>query len=309
MKRRAQLVLFLSVMVIATGCGGDSRGDRETTVVATTTILGDVVSKVVGDDASVIVLTPIGADPHDFQPSAAQVAAINEADLVVANGLLLEEGMDDVLDAAVGDGVAVLEIAPLLDPLPFGFAVDHDEEGDHGEGSWDPHVWFDPVRMADAARQIAAALASINPEMDWEARAESYAVQLLAADEEVATTLSGIAPNHRLLVTNHDSLGYFADRYGFEVVGVVIPGGSTLADPSSAELAELIEEMKDTGVTAIFGETTQPGALAEAVAAELGSTVQVVSLYTGSLGEPGSGAESLIGMLTTNADRIADALG
>jgi len=161
----------------------------------------------------------------------------------------------------------------------------------------------------EQAKKALFARMGINPEKDWADRAEEYATLLAAADEDIAATLSAVAPNRRLLVTDHDSLGYFADRYDFEVVGVVIPGGSTLGDPSSGELAELIEEIEEAGVSAIFGETTQPSALAEAVAAELGSDVQVVSLYTGSLGEPGSGAETLIEMLQANAESIAAALG
>jgi zinc/manganese transport system substrate-binding protein len=117
-----------------------------------------------------------------------------------------------------------------------------------------------------------------------------------------------VPDERRILVTNHDSLGYFADRYGFEVVATVIPGGSTLGEPSSAELAELVALIGETGVPAIFAENVEPSTLAEAVAAEAGSGVAVVELYTDSLGEAGSGADTLIGMLLTNAERIAGAM-
>jgi len=111
------------------------------------------------------------------------------------------------------------------------------------------------------------------------------------------------------MVTNHEAFGYFADRYGFEIIGVVIPGGSTLAEPSSADLGDLVEVMEQSGTGAIFAETTQPTSLAEAVAAELGGEVEVVELFTESLGRPGSGAETLQEMLVTNAGRISEALG
>jgi zinc/manganese transport system substrate-binding protein len=111
------------------------------------------------------------------------------------------------------------------------------------------------------------------------------------------------------MVTNHEAFGYFADRYGFEILGVVIPGGSTLAQPSSAELAGLVEVMEQSGTRAIFAETTEPTTLADAVAAELGDDVEVVELFTESLGGPGSGAETLAAMLLTNAGRISEALG
>ncbi len=167
---------------------------------------------------------------------------------------------------------------------------------------------MDPLRVADGARLIAAALAEIAPGVDWVARADAYAAELAEADGMIVGTLSGVEDDARVMVTNHDAFGYFADRYDFEVLGVVIPGGSTLGDPSSRELAELVETMEDEGVTVIFVETTQPSVLAEAVAAELGGDVDVVQLYTGSVGEPGSGADTVVGMLTTNADLIAEAL-
>lgn len=321
-------VALLLVAGIVSACGtGDSGDEDRLSVVATTTILGDVAREVGGEDVTVEVLTPQGADPHDFRASASQVASLNQADLVVANGLGLEEGLEDVLEAAAADGVRLFEVAPLLDPIPFGFEAGHGEheEGDHEEGeheegehegedghehgSEDPHVWLDPVRMAEAARLIGAELSDIDPESDWTERAEAYAEELLAANEEISQTLSSIPEARRLLVTNHEALGYFAERYGFEVIGVVIPGGSTMGDPSSAELADLVDVIEHEGVNAIFGETTQPSALAEAVAAELGEAVQVVNLYTGSLGEPGSDADTLIGMLLTNAESIAEALG
>ena len=120
---------------------------------------------------------------------------------------------------------------------------------------------------------------------------------------------SPIPPERRKLVTNHDALGYFADRYDYEVVATVIPGGSTLGEPSAADLSALVELIAEEGIPAIFAETTAPAALAEAVAAELGEGVEVRTLYTGSLGAPGSGADTYVGMMRTNAATIADALG
>jgi zinc/manganese transport system substrate-binding protein len=270
-----------------------------------------VAREVGGDDVRVEVLTPLGADPHDFTASSSQIAAVNRADLVIANGLGLEEGLADVLEASESDGARVFEVAPLLDPLPFEGEHGHEEEseGEEDDGSLDPHVWLDPLRMAEAAGLIAERLAEIEPGVDWLTRADAYAAELTEVDEEIAAMLTSIPDSSRRLVTNHESMGYFADRYGFEVIGVVIPGGSTLGDPSSEELAALVDLMRQEGASAIFAETTQPSALSEAVAAELGEDVEVVGLYTGSLGEPGSNADTLIGMLLTNAELIAEALG
>jgi zinc/manganese transport system substrate-binding protein len=294
-------VVSLAIAVVAAGCSDAGSGNADGTgisVVATTTILGDVARNIVGDDGSVEVLLPVGADPHDYQASAQQVAALQRADLVIANGLGLEEGLADVLDAVSGDGANVLEIAPLLDPIPFG------EDGD----SLDPHVWFDPTRMAVAVGLIADELAVVDGSVDWGLRAAAYGSDLGEADTEIQGILSSVAETNRMLVTNHDALEYFAQRYGFTIVGTVVPGGATLADPSSSELAALVAEIKRLGVPAIFAETTEAPVLADAVAAEVGGTIEVVLLYTGSVGDPESGADNLIGMLLTNARRIADAL-
>ena len=347
-----------------TGTAGTDSEMEPLLIVATTSILGSITSNVAGADAEIEVLLPIGADPHDYQPSAAQVALLQAADLVVANGLLLEEGLVDVLAAAAADGANLLEVAEFLDPLPYGGGHGHEEEdghehegegeehdeheheegeheegehegedddghehegegeehdeheheegeheeGEHQHGDLDPHFWMDPLRVAEAARLIAGELAALDSTKEWRARADAYAAELGELDEEIQGILAPIPAGKRKLITNHDSLGYFADRYGFEVIGTVIPGGTTLAEPSSAGLARLVEEMEEEGVEAIFAETIEPTALAEALAAEVGPEVRVAEIYSGSLGEPGSGAETLIGMLRTNARLIAAAL-
>ena len=286
-------------------------------IVATTTILGDVVSNLVGDDGRVETIMPIGADPHDFEASAQQAALIREADLVIANGLGLEEGLVDLIASAEGEGANVLELAPLLDPLPFAGDHGHDEDGDEAaepeddHGDDDPHFWQDPVRMAEAVRLIAQRLAELqiaNPARDWSQRAETYAAEIMDAHAANESVLATVPIERRKLVTNHEAFGYFADRYRFEVIAVVVPGGSTLAAPSAGDLADLVEEMKHEGMRAIFAENTNPTALAEAVAAELDEQVTVVQLYTDSLGEAGSAASTYIGLITENARLVTEAL-
>lgn len=290
-------IVFLLLITLLGACDAGGTDEPEgLRVVATTTVLGDLARQIARDDAHVSVVLPTGADPHDYQMSSRQVADMHNADLVLANGLQLEAGFGDVLEAAADDGVNIVELAPLLDPLPF------------SEGGLDPHVWLDPVRMAEAARIIAAELAAIDPSIDWVGRADDYAAELMATDKEIVEILSAVPVDARKLITNHDALGYFAERYGFEVVGTVIPGGSTLADPSAAEVAHLAEVLDREGIRAIFAETAVSTALAEAVAAEVGDEVRVVELYIGSLGEPGTEADTLIGMLLSNAQRIAEAL-
>lgn len=333
------------VAVLAAACGGGAAGETEgPVVVATTSILGEVVSQVVGERGRVEVLIPPGADPHDFQPSAQQAALLREADLVVAAGLGLEEGLTDLLDSASQEGVAVLELAEGVDPIPFSQPHEHseeeehaDEEGEHGEHSeeeehaeeghgaeeehaeegehehegLDPHFWQDPVRMAQAVELVAEALAELDtgvPAEEWESAADAYRQQILATHAEIESILAVIPPERRKLVTNHASFGYFAQRYGFEVVGVVIPGGGTLAEPSGRDLAELVEEIEHEAVQAIFVENVNASTLAETVAAELGRPIEVVELYSDSLGEPGSEGDNYLGMLVANAGRIAAAL-
>lgn len=318
---RSFLALAVVTALLGGSCGGTADGpsDGGPVIVVTTSIWGDVVREIVADDAIVEVLVPIGVDPHDYSASATQVAALRTADLVVANGLGLEEGLVDVLESAAADGATVLTIADKVDPLPFGEAtehgseLDHDEDGsevDHDEhgSELDPHVWFDPERVLEGALLVADALAAVNDSVDWRARAEAYGKDLLEIDRRIADELATVAPGSRSLVTNHDSLGYLADRYGYEVIGTVIPGGATLSSPSSADLASLVEIIENEDVPAIFAESTEPALLAEAVAGELGNAVAVVELFTGSLGEEGSGAETLLGLLITDATRIAAAL-
>jgi len=291
----------------AAGCSSSSDDDvgGGLKVVATTTMLGDIAGNIVGDDGTVEVLLPIGADPHDFQPSSSQVASIYSADLVVANGLDLEEGLSDVLSAASADGANIIEVAVLVDPVTF-----EDREPCRNDlgGNCDPHVWLDPERDALTALIIGEELAAVHPSVDWGSRAAEYAAALRSSDRSIQQVLSVVPEQNRILVTNHDSLGYFADLYGFEVIGSIIPGGSALSEPSSVDLAELVSVINESGVKAIFAETTKATALASAIASEVDHPVQIILLYTGSLGPPGSGADTLIGMLETNAARIADGL-
>lgn len=319
MKRTA---IVVAVALAAVACGGADEpveGDG-LSIVATTTIWADVASSIVGSEGSVESLIPVGVDPHAFSPSPSQVAGLVGADLVIANGLGLEAGFKDVLAAAEDAGAVVVTVGDFADPLGFDTAgeacepADHDDHGvepadehDHGTGC-DPHVWMDPERVALAVGAIAEALASIAPDVDWAGAATGYESELNALTAEMAEILDAVPVDRQVLVTNHDSLRYLAERFGYSVIETVIPGGSTLGNPSSAALAQLVETMRDLEIRAIFADTTDSTALAEAVAAELGGSVTVVELYTGSIGPEGSGADSLIGMLRVDAELIAGAL-
>jgi zinc/manganese transport system substrate-binding protein len=296
----------LGALVAGTAaCGGTVAGGGSEIVVSSN-ILGDVVRELVGDLASVEVLMPPNADPHEFAASASQAADMRSAQVLVVNGLGFESGLADAISAAEHDGVKVIQVAPLAPRLRT-----IAPESGHGRAVTDPHVFTDPARLAVAVQGLSDRLADAVPSLDtgaFRTRTADYVRSLQALDAEVQRTLSVIPASRRILVTNHDALGYFADRYGFRVLGTVIPGLSTLAEPNAAGLAELAQAIQRSGVPAIFADTSSPKRLSAALARE-GHGVRVVTLYVESLGQRGSGAATYEQMIRTDAQRIAQALG
>ncbi len=312
----------LAVIAVATGAllmgctdPADGPGSRpgEVTVVATTTIWSDITSEIVdcAGAGGVVALMPVGADPHEYSPSSKDVVSMVSADLVVANGLGLEEGLQASIDAARADGATVLEVAPHLDPMPLGGdSAEHAEDADHDEAGHDgddPHVWLDAQRAARAAALIGSKLTDVTGDPVYADCGHQAQAELEVLDDEVRTVLDAVPPSLRVLVTDHDALGYFAAAYGFQVAGTVVPGGSTLASPSSDELAALTDTIRATGVPAIFANTANPQALIDALAEEAGA-IAVVDLYIGSLSEPGGEAGTYRELMLTDARRISDAL-
>ena len=276
--------VLASAAVVLAGCGVDGGsaggapgGDRRT-VVVTTNILGDVVENLVGDELRVITIMPVGSDPHEFQASAQQVAQIGAADGLIVNGAGFEEGLLDVIESAEGDGVPVFEAIGAIETIAFDDgshdeheADEHDDEDDH-QGI-DPHFFTDPARMARAADGIVAFLIANVDGVDaaaLETNAASYIAQLKSLDAEVETLLAAIPSDRRVLVTNHEVFGYFADRYGFDVAGTIIPSGSTADSADAQALAELAELIEHQGVPAIFADASSSGELASTLAEEVG---------------------------------------
>jgi zinc/manganese transport system substrate-binding protein len=270
--------------------------------------------------AEIEVIIPAGTDPHEFQPSARQAADVRDADVLVANGGGFEAGLEDTVDGAADDGVTVFEAVDHVEPLaaPEGVAdqaAGGDDEGEpaqdeHGSEGEDPHFFTDPARMATAAEALAEVLAAEVPALDdpeFRDHAAAYVAELRALDAEVAAILEPVPPERRKLVTDHDVFTYFADRYGFEVVGAVIPSTTTQASPSAGDIDDLAAVIEREGVPAVFANTSSPADLADTLAAEVGD-VEVVSLFSESLGDEASGAGTYAGMVRTNATRIADAL-
>jgi zinc/manganese transport system substrate-binding protein len=298
------LWLAVALAVVASACTADaSSGDDRPLVIATTTILGDLITNTAGDSVQVEVLMPIGADPHDFAPSARQAARLRDAALVVANGIGLEEVLLDVIDAAEEDGVAVMRLGELLEPQPFAGGL-APEEGSNG---LDPHVWMDPIRMADAVDLIADRLRTdLGVEVD--ASAAAFRSRILELNDEIVLMIEAVPPERRKMVTNHFSYGYYTARYGLTLLGTVIPAATTGAETSAADFAALVDLLKREEVSVIFGSTTEPTTLADALSEEVGYQVKVAKLYTGSLGEAGSGAETYVDMMRSSTRLIVENL-
>jgi len=188
-----------------------------------------------------------------------------------------------------------------------------DEDGDdhdHDHGSDDPHIWTDPTRIATAVEALepaVAALAGVDAE-ELSASIEAYVTELSALDASMDEVLTPVPEQARVLITNHEVFAYFADRYDFEVVGAIVPSLTTNAEPSAADIEELAELIEAENIPAVFGETTQSTQLADALAGEVGGDIAVVELFSESLGEEGSGAETYLGMMQLNADLVAEAL-
>jgi len=275
-------------------------------VVVTYSAIGDVVSRLVGDAATVTVLIPNGQDQHDFEPSAKDVETINNASLVVSNGLDLEEGLEDSLLQAEKSGVPMFHIADhvtLLDAAEKEEGHEgeeshegeegHEGEEDHGHGAEDPHVWLDPETLAEAVPALAKAL-QLATGKDFAAEATAVVGELTALSAKIRDIMTTV--DECKLVTGHDSLGYFAARYGCTVVGAVIPGFSTAAEASAGSLADLKVVAQENGVKAIFTELGTPADVAAQIAKEVG--VDVVELSTHVLPENG-GYDDMMTQLAT----------
>lgn len=278
-------------------------------IVVTTNILGDVVQNVVGEQAEVLTLMRAGSDPHSFEISAQEAARILAADLIVANGLGLEEGVQNQLDAAA-EHVPIIAAGDVIPPLAY--AADANTNANAtATATADPHFWTDPARMIEVVEAVTAAIRAEVDNIDpaiIDAQAADYTTELQALDAGMTAAFAGIPADRRNLVTNHHVFGYLADRFDFTVVGAVIPGGSTLAAPSASDLRSLVDAIDQAGVPTIFAESSQPDRLVQVLADEAGLDVAVVELFTESLSEPGGAADTYLTMMRTNTQRITAGL-
>ena len=301
MSQRVSVVnAIVWVLLMAVGCGNATEQAGGHRIMVTTNILGDLVSNVVGDSAEVDVLMKRNADPHSFALSAKEADRMAGAQLIFANGLGLEEGVQRHVDSAAGRGVATLAIGDHIDAIPYA-------EGETA-GAPDPHFWMDPQRMLTAVdvveRAVTEHVAGID-QAQVAANAGAYRQQLRVLSDSMSQRFAAVPAERRNLVTNHHVMGYLAERYDLTVVGAVVPSGTTLASPSPSDLESLAGAIRDANVRTIFVDSSQPDRLARALAEHAGvDGVTVVSLYTESLGDPGTPAGTYLDMMRANTDTI-----
>lgn len=275
-------------------------------VVATTNIIGDVVGVVGGDQIELTTLMSAGMDPHTYIPNPAHIAAVHDAHVVFVNGLGLEEGLENMLGSAGGDAIQV-QLSSALAPREAASKRTEQQEAEHEHEGDDPHVWFDVQNVIQWVETIERTFSTLDPAREdiFQANAEGYIQALEALDAWVIEQISTIPEANRKLVTNHPSFGYLADRYGLEQLGAVYPI-SPSSEPSAQDIAALEDAIIEYGVPAVFAESTVNPKLAQQVAKDTG--VKLVPLYSGSLGQPGSGAESYILLIRYDISAIVDAL-
>ncbi|MEV4455642.1 metal ABC transporter substrate-binding protein [Microbispora sp. NPDC049633] len=315
----ALLVLF------AAACGGAQKPSDSSDpalgpaqplkVVATTTQVADFARNVGGDRITVHQLLKPNVDPHDYEPSPADMRAIGEADVLVKNGVGLEKWLDETISAAGFDGTVVDASRGVQIRMGSGEGHEegHGEEGhDHDESEGDPHIWHNPLNVKTMVATIETAFAAADPPdaAVYQANRVAYDAKLDALDADIARKIESVPPDRRKLVTNHDAFGYYLDRYKLTFVGSIIPSFDTSAELSAKQVSDLVAEIRTTGVAAIFSEASLPPKTAEAIGREAG--VKVVAgedaLYGDSLGPEGSAGATYLQMEEHNTDTIVNAL-
>lgn len=281
-------ILAVSIPILMTGCEKrhQAASNGKKTIVVTYSVLGSVVQDLVGDSFEVKVLIPNGLDPHEWEPSAKDVETLNKADLIVENGLGLEGGMEKALNGARKSGVKMFTAADQVRVRTVGEGEGiPSDDPDQAAGAKDPHLWSDPLTMKVIADALAVRIAS-DFQVDLSARARDLDGRLDVLDTEIRAKVAALPAENRKLVTGHESMGYFAQAYGFKLVGAMIPSLSTQAEVSAADMAALKKLVAAGKVKAVFTEIGTPAAVVEALARDAG--VKAVSLTTHSMPEDGS---------------------
>ena len=295
MTKRSVFTWILTALFM--GALASCQGSPPPDILTTTTILADITRHVAGDQLVTESLLPFGADPHSYQPVPQDTKKINESKVLIVNGADYERSLNSLL-TNVGDKKELIEVSTGLRLIT----------NPENEKEIDPHLWLDPNNVIVYVDNIRAGLTNFNPDSAdiYQANARAYVTQLQELDAWINGQVAQIPPKRRVLVTNHDSLEYFADRYGFKIVGSVIPGFSSDASPSAEQMADLIDRIKLFEVPAVFLDTADNPALAQQIASETGVKV-VTDLHLESLTE-GAPAGTYIDMMRYNVTKIVEAL-
>ncbi|GII33721.1 metal ABC transporter substrate-binding protein [Planotetraspora mira] len=301
------------VVMFAAACGSGSSSSSQSSgspgapqplkVVATTTQVGDFARNVGGDKVVVQQILKPNVDPHDYEPSPADIQAIAEADVVVKNGVGLEKWLDQVITSAGFNGTIV--------DASQGVAI-RQGDGSEEEAAGDPHIWHNPMNAKIMATNIEKAFAAKDAAdaSAYQANLAAYSAKIDTLDADIAKKIDSIPVDRRKLVTNHDAFGYYIDRYKLTFVGSIIPSFDTSAELSGKQIADLVAKIKSTGVTAIFSESSLPPKTADAIGREAGVEVEAGedSLYGDTLGPEGSAGATYLQMEEHNTDTIVTAL-
>ncbi|MBE0697774.1 MAG: zinc ABC transporter substrate-binding protein, partial [Anaerolineaceae bacterium] len=301
----AAAALLLSACQTAPKANGQNPGLK---VLAVETFLADIAQNVAGDRLTIQALVPIGADPHEFEPTPQDIARISQSSLLIINGTGFELWLQKTLEAAGGTHTTVEASTGLVSRTPReGEAVMHAAEPANDAG--DPHFWLDPLSVVKYVENIRDGLIQVDPQGKeiYTQNADIYIAKLKELNAWIADQVKQIPLDHRRIVTNHESFGYFADRYGFQIIGTVIPSVSSSASPSAQQLARLVDSIRAAHAPAIFLETGTNPQLANQVAQETGIKV-ITGLQTHSITAPGGDAPTYIDMMRMNTKLIVAAL-
>lgn len=309
MKKIFNIVIRLSTLslLFLISCGSAPQIEPNSlTVLASTSFLADIAQNVAGDRVLVESLLPIGADPHAYQVAPTDVAKIAESDLLILNGIEYEHFIESLLENAGGERIVVEATHGLTPSEEHADEIESSENHEHEAG--DPHVWLDPNLVITYVENIRDGLIQVDPDGKevYEQNAQAYINQLKELDTWIIGQVSQIPAENRLLVTNHEALNYFAERYGFEIVGTILPSASTNAQASAQQMTQLIDEIKTSSAHAIFLSDVENTNLAEQIANE--TDVKIVNdLHLESLTD-GPPAGTYLDMMRHNVNRIVEAL-
>jgi ABC-type Zn uptake system ZnuABC Zn-binding protein ZnuA len=299
------LALVVALTWLGSACADEAESDG-LLVVTTVAPLRDIIEQVGGDRISVVALVPEGTNSHTFDPPPSAVGEIEKAGLIIINGLNLELPTLELAEANASDDTPIVLLGNLaVSPDEYVFDFSFPEEG----GNPNPHLWTAPHLAVEYAEIVRGELSKVDPDgADYYAdNADRLIARLWELDDAIADATATIPEAHRKLITYHDSFPYFAPRYGLEIIGAIQP--SDFSEPAPREVADLIQQIRDAGVPAIFGSEVFPSEVLDTIANEAGA-VQVSTLSDDDLpGEPGDPENTLVGMMVENVRTMVTVLG